>query len=71
MALATLYTVLCPATKVEESFNVQAVHDILVHRTTLDEVRSWRVGRQGRAGRWLEGRLPLVPTQPLLEGWGQ
>ncbi len=38
LAVCWFYLILCPYTKVEESFNLQATHDILYHHTDLAKV---------------------------------
>lgn len=48
LAVCVFNIIVCPYTKVEESFNMQATHDLLIHGTHLSAVRTIKCDHTAR-----------------------
>ena len=48
--LVIIYVIVCPYAKVEESFNLQATHDLLIHQTDVEKVFYFPITRECAIG---------------------
>jgi len=62
-ATAWTHVLLAPYTKVEESFNLHATHDVLMHGIEIDNLYNVRV-RQTSPLKFVTGNLCLYMNEP-------